>query len=360
MTILAKLSREARERLSSDVVIYVFIALYTVAGLGAMYATGTSNLAAYMPYLSKWIFLFLITFPALTVLFDTVAAVHRFDNRRKLVFSRVFGPKRVVHLVSGMLLGMTLIFFQGTFTSLKNAMFQWNGSFRYDELHATIDNWLHFGHDPWRFVEPLIANDTVLYLMEFNYNRIYFTICFSTLFFIMTSPKANKYRLHYVICFMLSWIVIGNILAGIFLSAGPAYYGLVTGDEMRFAPLLAHLQDGVGNNDSTIRIQSYLWDQHVAGTPKFATGISAFPSVHVALISMNALFAFEVSRRLGWIMVLYATTIFLSSIALGWHYAIDGYVSVVVVAAVYYGLGALLRSKRFIDGGALLQTAPVS
>ena len=64
-------------------------------------------------------------------------------------------------------------------------------------------------------------------------------------------------------------------------------------------------------------------------------GISAFPSVHVGLIAMNALFVAERSRMLGRVAWLYVVLIVASSVYLGWHYAIDGYVSILVVVLAH-------------------------
>lgn len=344
----ARLVRTFTARLLADRFILALIAVYSVGGVALMTSTGAEDAIAYKPYLDKWITLFLYMFPFCAIMFDSLNVIHRFDTRRKLAFSRAFSSRRMGHLLAGTVMAMSLYFFQGTFTSIKNSMFLWNGSFHYDEVHAAIDNWLHFGNDPWLLVKPLVANDTLRGITEASYNMVYFTLCFSILYFVMTSPKADKLRTHYVACFMLSWIIVGNVLAGLFLSAGPAYYGHITGDEGRFAELLAYLQQGVDGRHSAADYQQYLWIHHESGTPGLGTGISAFPSVHVALISLNAFFAFEVGRKVGIAMAIYAAYILASSVALGWHYAIDGYVSVIVVAALYYGLKPFLRRDAFV------------
>ncbi|MCP4182981.1 MAG: hypothetical protein GY761_06650, partial [Hyphomicrobiales bacterium] len=65
-------------------------------------------------------------------------------------------------------------------------------------------------------------------------------------------------------------------------------------------------------------------------------GISAFPSVHVGLITLNALFAREIFPRLAGLAFAYVGIILVSSVYLGWHYAIDGYVAIFVVYAIYW------------------------
>ena len=73
------------------------------------------------------------------------------------------------------------------------------------------------------------------------------------------------------------------------------------------------------------------------------TGISAMPSLHVAIATLCALFAWRCGPRAGMLMSVYAAIIFLASIHLGWHYAIDGYVSIVSTVLLWGAVGWALR-----------------
>ena len=63
------------------------------------------------------------------------------------------------------------------------------------------------------------------------------------------------------------------------------------------------------------------------------------------MATLFALTAFQLDKRLGWAMVAFAVVIMLGSVHLGWHYAVDGYFSAVVVLALWFGVGFVL--KRF-------------
>ncbi|WP_431319910.1 phosphatase PAP2 family protein [Rhizobium sp. YTU87027] len=79
-------------------------------------------------------------------------------------------------------------------------------------------------------------------------------------------------------------------------------------------------------------------------------GHLAFPSVHVGLIALNAFFAAEVSRRLGIIAFSYTAFVIASSVYLGWHYAIDGYASLLVVGLGHFALKTLMdRESRSVS-----------
>jgi membrane-associated phospholipid phosphatase len=158
-------------------------------------------------------------------------------------------------------------------------------------------------------------------------------------------------RSRYLFAFMLLWIVVGNVLAGLFLSAGPAFYGLVTGDVGRFADQLAFLARGDGVAHSAATYQNYLWNLHDSGETGLASGISAFPSVHVGLISLNAFFLYGYRRRLGIAAFCYVLFVGVSSVYLAWHYAIDGYVAFAAAGLIYLAIMKWLpRSAHNVAG----------
>lgn len=74
--------------------------------------------------------------------------------------------------------------------------------------------------------------------------------------------------------------------------------------------------------------------------PLMISGISAMPSMHVAIAVLFALWL--QSYRNTWLTITgwaYASVIYLSSIHLGWHYATDGPVSAAFVASVWWLVG---------------------
>lgn len=81
--------------------------------------------------------------------------------------------------------------------------------------------------------------------------------------------------------------------------------------------------------------QSYLWNLYENGMSGLGSGISAFPGVHVGLMTLNVLFFGGLSKVHAVIGAVYLMIIMASSVLLGWHYAIDGYVSALVVTAAY-------------------------
>ncbi len=350
-------ARQTASLIRADAGLYLFMACYALAGIALLHAYGATDRAAYSIYLDRSLFHFALVMPLVTVAVDVCWSIHRFDRRRKLVFRRMFSASRVAHLLAGLVFLQAMIVFFGTFTSVKNALPLIHGGFPYDRVQADIDAALHLGYDPWRLIQPLLGTDWAREAVEWNYNVWWFLICYGTLFFVVTSPRARAVRSRYLLAFMLLWILVGNVLAGLFLSAGPAFYGLVTGDMGRFADQLAFLARGDGVAHSAATYQDYLWNLHDSGETGLASGISAFPSVHVGLISLNAFFLYGCRRRLGVAAFFYVLFVGISSVYLAWHYAIDGYVAFAMAGVIY--LAVMKWLPQSAQGAAELARPPV-
>ena len=321
--------------LKSDRTVYGLVALHALAAVCALTATGAQSAFAYLSYLPAWPVTFFVFFPFLYGMLGVLVIVHRFDKRRSLAVRALLSEPRLAHFWAGLTLLFAIMIFHGTFTSFKNALPVWQGGFRFDVVQANIDHALHFGRDPWLYLHDLAGSGFVRAIVEWNYNQGWFILCFSTLFFVAVSYEARSIRTRYFLCYVLAWVTVGNVLAGLFLSAGPAFYGKVTGDAARFAGQLAFLADGRDWRHSAAAVQHYLWALHESGQPGLGSGISAFPSMHVSLVTLNALFLAERSRLWGILAFAYVALVLASSVYLAWHYAIDGYAAVLVTWALY-------------------------
>jgi hypothetical protein len=78
-------------------------------------------------------------------------------------------------------------------------------------------------------------------------------------------------------------------------------------------------------------------------------GISAMPSVHVAVAVLFAVLGWRTAAWLGWLFTGYACVVLIGSVHLGWHYAVDGYVSA-VVAPLIWALTGWSWVRRVFDG----------
>ncbi|MCT7662821.1 phosphatase PAP2 family protein [Shinella kummerowiae] len=257
-------------------------------------------------------------------------------------------------LASAALTITTFILFLGSFTTFKTLMPVLMGGFPYDHLQADIDSFLHGGVDPGPALLNLLGDPLLLQALRWNYAVVWMAFTFVPVFFIAVMREAEGVRLRYFLSFAFVWTVLGSLLACLFLSAGPAFYAFVTGDAARFGPQLQVLLERSGPT-----YQPYLWQSYLDGTVGLGTGISAFPSVHVGAAMMNALFLRETNRIAGFFGFAYVAVIAVSSVLLGWHYAIDGYVSIAVVWLLHSGLKRALGGGKKTAKATILITSPI-
>ena len=91
-------------------------------------------------------------------------------------------------------------------------------------------------------------------------------------------------------------------------------------------------------------VQAMLWRLHAAGSAE--ASVSAMPSMHNGSALLFALASGGWPtwiRRFLWV---YVGVIFAGSIHLGYHYAVDGYLAILVAAPIWYASRWLVRRMR--------------
>jgi membrane-associated phospholipid phosphatase len=83
----------------------------------------------------------------------------------------------------------------------------------------------------------------------------------------------------------------------------------------------------------------YLYASYQTGDSAMGTGISAMPSMHLAIVTLNACMLTSLNRHVGVLAWIYVALIQLGSVYLGWHYALDGYFSIAAVGLIWWGVG---------------------
>ncbi|HJR23088.1 MAG TPA: phosphatase PAP2 family protein [Dongiaceae bacterium] len=221
-------------------------------------------------------------------------------------------------------------------------------------LHAA-DRAIHFGQDPWALLHPVLGHPVVTYLIDRIYALWLFVMYFALLLQI-TSTSDRRRRMHFLLSSMLAWIVLGCVAATLLSSVGPCYFGKVVGAPDTYAPLMAYLRETVQQTPLldlgappeliAVRVQDLLWDYYQQNDIGLGRGISAAPSLHVASTWLMARMFQTYGRRAaiaGWS---FFALILVGSVHLGWHYALDGYISIVGAWALWRLVGWLLDRPR--------------
>lgn len=206
-----------------------------------------------------------------------------------------------------------------------------------DPFFADLDAALH-GGNPGEFVHTLLP-DFLQYPLGFLYGPVWFLYWFGTITAVAFAGS-TKLRLRYFWSMALAIIVLGTLFAIVFSSVGPILYERVYNVD-RFPALMAMIKESaIGNYMATA--SGYLYDTYLSGRIRMGAGISAMPSMHLAIVTLNALMLTRLNRVLGGIAWAYVAAILLGSVFLGWHYAIDGYVSIAVVAIIWVTVGRVI------------------
>ena len=234
------------------------------------------------------------------------------------------------------------IFFMSTFTSMKSMIpvFQ---DYGWDDTFMRLDQVVHLGWHPWQLLAPIFHYPVVTYAINVVYN-MWFFVMLSVLFWQMFTLRNPLLRMRFLWVFFASWVIGGNLLATFFASAGPCYYDVFVVGENPYIPLLEYLRAA----DQSFVIwaltaQTALLDAHTNNTMGVGVGISAMPSMHVALATLFALVGLQSNRILGLLLVVYAMLIYLGSIHLAWHYAVDGIAGAILTLSLWWVAGRLLK-----------------
>lgn len=249
-----------------------------------------------------------------------------FAAMKRRVLDNILAPSRVSNTVHAFLANG--VFFVGFMTIKKNipdaVPFQW------DEAFMEWDRLLHFGVLPHEILAPLFNVPAITFGVNVVYN-LWFLVLTGFFFWQGFRKDDTPLRQRYLLSYLLTWAVGTCVLGTVFSSAGPCFYGFVTQGTNPYDGLMRYLaQANTVYPIWAVPTQATLWQSHLAGFGDIE-GVSAMPSMHVATTILFILCARASGKRwLVQLSVLFAVLIFLGSILLGWHYAVDGYAGALI------------------------------
>ncbi len=222
--------------------------------------------------------------------------------------------------------------------------------FSWDETFMLWDKALHFGAYPHEWLAPLLSAPPVLFLLNVNYNAWFF-VMFACWFWQGFDGRDTELRQHFLLGFTLTWFLGTCVLGTLLSSVGPCFYGKLLSGPDPYAPLMTTL---ISANETypiwSLAVMDALWTTYETGNG-VVNGISAMPSMHVGTSVLFAILGFASGKRwIGWLLSAFALLIFLGSIQLAWHYAIDGYAGAAVAAFGWWAAGKLVRWDRARQG----------
>ncbi len=202
--------------------------------------------------------------------------------------------------------------FFAAFMAWKAHLPAW-GHFWADPGLAQLDAEVHGGRDVWLLLQPLTTTAAGLWSLDLIYH------CWLPALCLMLGWRAWAEDYRFFLAFALCWIVLGTAVALAAHSGGPIFYRELAGGD-RYAALMGQLEALPGLR--THETKSSLWNAYAEGYP---SSISAFPSMHLAIVTLYAL---ACPRGLPWLagaLWIFAGLMAVAAVGLGWHYAVDVY-----------------------------------
>ncbi len=339
----ASLLRRAAYVLRVHLWLLLFVVAYFAAAMLTANATGQTLL---MPwgYLHRVLLVLAILIPWGIAGYSGYL-LWKFRPQRPIAFvaselsRRFFSPERCF----GALLALTLLFLHATAFSFFKCLIPEIQPFAWDGWLAACDAFLHFGSQPWELLQPLFGFPRLTRLIDIAYILWAVVIPFGMMWFAI-GPCGSRLRMQVLLTNVLAWFLLGNVVATALSSAGPCYYQHVAGSKDPFAPLMQYLSAVDGQFDTfAIGIQAWLWEGFTVRKTTLGYGISAMPSLHVGTTLLLALAAWKINRIAASVLFIYTGIMLIGSVHLGWHYALDGYVALIGVWAIWWGVGHMLE-----------------
>jgi hypothetical protein len=227
---------------------------------------------------------------------------------------------------SGFVLGTVLVAVQMGVLTWTKIMLPLAAPFWADPLLASADHFV-FRTDAWRVAEAVFG--WAAPMVDAAYVT-WIPIKFITLAVVLSLPESRKKTQAILAYFLImACTALGQYLLS---SGGPVFFArLGFGDRFAALPI-----------EPWVKVtSSYLWNDYLRAGGDIGGGISAMPSLHVAIALWVALVVRAYAPRLAPRGDLYFALILIGSVLLGWHYAMDGIAATAITLFSWRGAARL-------------------
>ncbi|MEP3050070.1 MAG: phosphatase PAP2 family protein [Erythrobacter sp.] len=221
--------------------------------------------------------------------------------------------------------------------------------YTWDNAFIEWDRALFFGYDAWEIMQPVLGFPIVTGFLALLYH-LWFLLLYPGVLFLAFANVDRGVQRQFFLSYLLSWTVIGGAMATWLASVGPCFVGPMLGDS-RFDDQMTYLYSA---NEQvpimTLGVQEMLLEWFNADADGLGSGITAMPSMHVAIAFLYWLAMRRISPKLGLLFGAFCLITWISSVHLAYHYAVDGLVSVVAVSLIWMTSKWVIGAwDRFLD-----------
>ncbi len=215
----------------------------------------------------------------------------------------------------------------------------------YDPALWKLDRLLHFGFSPSVFATALVEKSLLAGWLDRWYGLWTPSVLVMLAFFTAGTDALLRRR------FMLSCVFLWGLGCWLYVALpalGPIYYvpelwreiaAEIPGASAMHEALWANYQKMLAGRNGVLR----------EFNPIYA--IAAMPSLHVGAHALFAVWSWRHARPVALVFILATGLTFVASLVTGWHYAVDGYVGI-LLAVVSYRLAGVLERAPAADSPA--------
>lgn len=193
----------------------------------------------------------------------------------------------------------------------------------WDAQLLRLDRALHFGISPSLFLLELFKSPASYRAIDFYYAVLYgiIVVTYPSLFVAIAGKHLrHAFATAFVLVMILGWIGYAALP-----SWGPVFIQPQEFEaSLRYMPMTVRIQSQLFEETSSL-VRNPLGERTIV-----YGGIAAFPSLHVAILTLFALVSRRISR--GWfkVNVLLILFMILGSVVTGYHYLIDAYAGLIL------------------------------
>lgn len=322
-----------------------------VAMLNLIVVVGFALFVMFHPAISAWIFLRLIAeYMLLTIALSLLALLcfvllnARYGGMIAPLRDR-WREDRLITLLWPMLVFAIVM---PSFSAFKQRILPLAG-FHFDPTLAAIDRIL-FGADPGPWLHKAVGSPMLTQFLDLVYHAWFVPMTVGV--GVVALCTNARTRMQYMTAYTLNWVGLASILAYLLPAAGPCFYQALVGLKGS-APfnavndaLLADRAASPFDTLFTLNIKAMLLRNFDNPMLSIGGGISAIPSIHNAMAVLFALVGYRFNRGFGYFMSGFAALIWIGSIYLNWHYAIDGIVGAAGAVTLWFLAGRLVRMPQ--------------
>lgn len=268
--------------------------------------------------------------------------------RDKIKHARGLFSSRFRNYLSGdrlpdAMMGMLIVFTIGCFPMLK-ALLPFFNPYSWDTVFAGWDKILHGGIYP---------HETVIKIVDLLRGGDFLVACYASWFPVMYATVGYviffeadvQARNRFLMTFLLSWVLLGTALGVALSSVGPLFYDhFYPGQLNPYGDFMRYMAQSAPHK-IVLDTKKVLIAWHEDTLKIYGLSILAMPSMHVAMCWLMALYGMSRGRIFGAGMLAFCILMVLSTIYIGTHYAIDAYVSIVLVTLIWFLSGVWAKGK---------------